>query len=435
MKALAPLASLAFLAPALLLAAPSARADEPPPPKETRFFESYDKDLDGRVTLEEFQSGGGESAAFALLDGNQDGAVCPDELGLPADYKPLPVERRPKGPEGAQPGGKGGMPGGKGGDGARGAELRKKFQEMDADGDGKVSQAEWKGPPEGFARLDRNADGVLDAADMQGKGGAGGGMGLELVRRRWAEMDADGDGKLTPAEWKGDQPFERVDADKDGVLTEADLKAMMSAFGGGGPGAPGASEGGPKELTPEQVAQHFAGLDKDASGKLEAAELPEQNRERMLKADSDGDGALSPAEFAEGHRKSQRAGKPGKGGPGAGPGGPGGPGGGPELLRRFDHDRDGKVTREQFPGSDQKFAELDKNGDGVLTTDDFPAPPPPAPGSPAQGAPAGPGLIGRLDKDGDGRLSRAEFQGSDDDWRRLDANTDGWISTDEAAPR
>jgi Ca2+-binding EF-hand superfamily protein len=380
MKIVAPLSVLALLAWAGG-GARAARAEEPPPPKETRFFESYDKDLDGKVTLEEFQAGGGEGAAFALLDGNKDGTICPDELGLPADYKPLPVEKRPRGP-GGMPGGEKGGPGagkgqgGAGGPGGRGGEFRRKFQEMDADGDGKVSQAEWKGPPEGFARLDKNADGVLDAGDMRGPGGPGGpggGMGLELVKRRWAEMDADGDGKLTPAEWKGEQPFERVDADKDGVLTEADLKAMLEAFGRGGTGGAGKGQDG-------------------APG--------------------------NPGE----------AGGPGKAGKGPGADGP-------DMLRRFDHDRDGRVTREQFPGSDERFAALDKNGDGVLTLDDFPAPPVAPPAAPAQGAPAGPGLIARLDKDGDGRLSRAEFQGSDDDWRRLDVNTDGWITTDEAAPR
>lgn len=429
----------------LVLCAPTwSRADEPPPPpRETRFFETFDKDQDGRVTQEEFTAGQGDAASFALLDRNKDGAITPDELGLPADYKPKP---RPPGEPGAA-----GAPGGKGpGAGApegRGAEMRRRLKEMDKDGDGKITREEWTGLAEGFDRNDRNKDGVLDGQDFAAGGGAGmqggGRIDPELVKARWKAMDKDGDGKVSRDEYTGEFPFERVDQDKDGFLTEADLKGFK------GPGA------GP---TQEELERRFGELDKDASGKVEAAECPEANRERMLKADADGDGALSKEEFLRAMKRGQRR-EGGPGGPGVpqgpggpgGPSGPGGPGGspaGPELLRRFDHDHDGKVTRDQFPGTDEQFAKLDRDGDGTLTEKDFPPPAPGGPGAPPTGtgapgagggptpppAPAMPS-IPELDKDGDGRLSRAEFKGNDDDWRRLDANHDGWITSDELAPR
>jgi hypothetical protein len=41
------------------------------------------------------------------------------------------------------------------------------------------------------------------------------------------------------------------------------------------------------------------------------------------------------------------------------------------LSEHFDADKDGKITRKEFPGDDALFKRLDRNGDGVLTKDDF----------------------------------------------------------------
>jgi hypothetical protein len=41
------------------------------------------------------------------------------------------------------------------------------------------------------------------------------------------------------------------------------------------------------------------------------------------------------------------------------------------LAEHFDADKDGKITRKEFPGDDALFARLDRDHDGVLTADDF----------------------------------------------------------------
>jgi hypothetical protein len=41
------------------------------------------------------------------------------------------------------------------------------------------------------------------------------------------------------------------------------------------------------------------------------------------------------------------------------------------LVENFDADKDGKISRKEFPGDDALFKRLDRNGDGVLTADDF----------------------------------------------------------------
>lgn len=76
------------------------------------------------------------------------------------------------------------------------------------------------------------------------------------------------------------------------------------------------------------------------------------------------------------------------------------------LAARYDADRDGKVTRKEFPGPAAFFDRLDRNHDGVLTTADFDwsvrsdlA---------RQGRPAQM-WFRMIDRDSNGRISRAEW--------------------------
>lgn len=53
------------------------------------------------------------------------------------------------------------------------ADAARKFAAWDADGDGRISPAEWKGPPARFSALDGDGDGALslDEFTRAGKGG------------------------------------------------------------------------------------------------------------------------------------------------------------------------------------------------------------------------------------------------------------------------
>lgn len=54
------------------------------------------------------------------------------------------------------------------------------------------------------------------------------------------------------------------------------------------------------------------------------------------------------------------------------------------------------------------------------------------PRGPGRGQPASPAeFIAKLDKDGDGRVSKAEFDGPDQHFIQCDINQDGYISVDE----
>jgi len=395
----------------------AAVAEEDLPPT-SQFFEEYDQNADGKVTAAEFRGAG---AVFKLLDRDGDGAITPSELGLPADYKPA-RKAKVKAPGGKTPGGKtpGGKAGGQGGGRRAGAEradkMRQRLKAMDTDGDGKVSREEFKGPAQLFDRLDRNKDGNLDKADRP----------------------------------KRDRPG------RDGAAPQGGGRGRPGAGGpeGDGPKRGGRGAGRP---TPEQMKQrlqgHFKKLDKNEDGKLSGDELP--NPGLLKTADKDKDGSLTFEEFEafaaqrmRGRRGQDRADQ----GEDRGPQGRDGRnkdrekrGGGDRagdgdrrrggrissgMLRRWDRDDDGKVSPDEFPGRDEAFKRFDTDGDGFLTEKDTKAAPEaeaPKQASPAQKR----NVIQSQDQDGDGRLNRAEFRGTNEEWRRLDKDGDGWVTPQE----
>jgi hypothetical protein len=56
--------------------------------------------------------------------------------------------------------------------------------------------------------------------------------------------------------------------------------------------------------------------------------------------------------------------------------------GGRGFVERLDRDGDGKVSRSEFDGPKDRFDYHDKNNDGYLTEDEAPKGPPPGGGRP-----------------------------------------------------
>lgn len=147
-------------------------------------------------------------------------------------------------------------------------------------------------------------------------------------------------------------------------------------------------------------------------GDIDLGKMKEHAAKMFAAADINGDGKITVAEFLA--FKPQRGGPnghpgmgggmggPGMGGPGMGMGGPGmgmmgiGPGGKPptpqerdaqiqafetDVFKALDTDHNGQLSPAEFSKAHdvvhdvmakQMFAKLDKNGDGVLTKDEFP---------------------------------------------------------------
>lgn len=345
------------------------------------------------------------------------------------------------------------------------------FKQLDKNADGKLVADEI---PQEHRRLfervqragDKNEDGQLTVEEFEaahqpdapsggslgGPGGPGGGRpNPEEIRERLKQMDRNGDGKISRSEVP-DVARERLMPLFDRLGKDELSLEDLGRFSGGQRPEPG---------------QLFGQLDKNGDGKVSRDELPADARERMARifdqADKD---ELTREEFAaafrgamqgppvEGNRPRTADGQPGSR-PGMGPFRA------PRFLQKLDADGDGRLSKSEFAKAPDLFADLDENGDGQLDPRELMGPPPegmgpgtalggrrPAagrpemegrrpegdrPGTPQAGRPDGQ-FFARLDKDGDGKLSKDEApERIQKNFDQLDRNSDGFVDREELA--
>lgn len=122
------------------------------------------------------------------------------------------------------------------GDGENGPRLAEMFAAIDADSDGKVTQAELAAHRAAmFAAFDANGDGTLNSEELAARQLA---RFTESLPDRTARMlerqDDNGDGSLSVDEM-GEGPMEnrfaRIDTDNDGAISQAEAEAVAEGFG------------------------------------------------------------------------------------------------------------------------------------------------------------------------------------------------------------
>jgi len=113
----------------------------------------------------------------------------------------------------------------------------------------------------------------------------------------------------------------------------------------------GASAAGAAAYAKGPGGDHFSRFDKDGDGKVAISELDERHKEFLAAADKDGDGYVTKDEMKAMH-ESFRA---------------------EHEARMFpDGNNDGSVSRREFEDAARdRFNELDKNGDGLISKEEM----------------------------------------------------------------
>ncbi|HNS96058.1 MAG TPA: EF-hand domain-containing protein [Polyangiaceae bacterium] len=220
------------------------------------------------------------------------------------------------------------------------------------------------------------------------------------------EADKNGDGKVTEAEFLGavENRFQNLDSDGDGFLEGTECLGRMQDM-------PGSSRGMRRGMP------MMRRMDKDGDGKISKSEYVQGHKE-LFETMAEGSGVLSIDKIWQ--EGNGRAGF--------------GHGMGPRMRGRdrfgqLDTNGDDKVTKaEAEAGHALRFQQMDKNQDGVIDADEMKA----YREAKMPGFGRHTGRWTRMDTDGDGKVTKAEF----DRWhtemfQRWDENGDGEVSLEE----
>jgi len=389
------------------------------PEQADLLWKEMDGDEDGVISAEEYEAAFGVTVpelkkraaeqfgtsqdSFKAFDKNGDGKIDEDELKAACLELDIPEDQ-----------------------------ASRLFPLLDSNGNLDISPEEWDklmgldeedvaqeimdklgNPAEAFKKL--SGDGKPVSKEDAQKALEEAGMSPEEAKAMAAELDKDGDGKVSAEEFAKatgadkiaarkhaapgaagalgglgtpEQAMKAMDADGDGVISEDEIAAGMAKAGG----AAG---------SPEEVKKLMKEMDKDGDGKVSPEELKAAMEKGQGPVDTSSPAGAAGATGSVGGAMGQA------GGAGMGPGATGGAGVLPNGEAEVTVPEFMKRAKDSCGSPKQCYGAFDKDGDGNVTPEEFTAGcanlKPPV--SPAQAAT----LFDKLDGDGSGGIVPSEF--------------------------
>jgi Ca2+-binding EF-hand superfamily protein len=235
------------------------------------------------------------------------------------------------------------------------------------------------------------------------------------AKEQFAHADANGDGVVKDAEipkgW-----LERYDVDFDGKIGRAEFLEVSRR-------PPKLRHPTPMRDPAARAKMVLASFDRNKDGVVELEEYP-GDKVKFREFDRNKDDALSPPEIlalaeeeiADIRRKMKSPNRY-------------------DFLVLFDSDKDNEITLDEYDGPMESFRKFDKDGDGKVTYDElYPERMAQRMKNAEEAGPRAEGLniLETLDANKDGKVAREEFKGTEDAWKRLDRNGDGVITIADA---